>query len=165
MAQNPPGGTQRVIPMLVYSDAPAAIEFLCKAFGFEERYRLEMDDGRIGHAEIGVQDNVVMLASVYPELGMASPQDLPAYHSQRGRRSASGLGSQQVFAAAPSHELGVHERRRLPERGKRRLRWLRTRRVSLGGPHSGRGVKSRRGACLPGSLDILHEIVNYYHNH
>lgn len=82
MPQTPPAGTQRVIPMLAYSDAPAAIEFLCKAFGFEERHRLEMPDGRIGHAEVGYQDNVVMLASVYEELGMASPKDLPAFHAQ-----------------------------------------------------------------------------------
>lgn len=40
MANNPPEGSQRIIPMLVYEDAPKAIEFLCKAFGFEERYRL-----------------------------------------------------------------------------------------------------------------------------
>ena len=68
--------------MLSYADAPAALEFLCKAFGFEERYRLEMPDGRIGHAEVGYQDNVVMLASVYHEMGQASPRDLPSYHSQ-----------------------------------------------------------------------------------
>jgi uncharacterized glyoxalase superfamily protein PhnB len=28
-----------------YDDAPAAIAFLCQAFGFEELYRLEMPDG------------------------------------------------------------------------------------------------------------------------
>jgi PhnB protein len=81
MATNPPAGCQRVIPMLVYRDAPAAIEFLCKAFGFEEQYRLNMDDGRVGHAELGYGDNRVMLASVYAELGFASLLDLPGAHS------------------------------------------------------------------------------------
>lgn len=81
MAKNPPDGCQRVIPMLVYRDAPAAIEFLCKAFGFEERYRLPMPDGRVGHAELGYQDNVVMLASVYEELGFASPQEVNGCHA------------------------------------------------------------------------------------
>ena len=80
MAKNPPDGCQRVIPMLVYRDAPAAIEFLCKAFGFEERFRLNMDDGRVGHAELGYRDNVLMLASVYAELGFASPQDTSGIH-------------------------------------------------------------------------------------
>jgi PhnB protein len=82
MTRNPPAGCQRLIPMLAYRDAPAAIEFLCKAFGFAERYRLAMDDGRVGHAELGYQDNVVMLASVYGELGFASPQDLAGVHAQ-----------------------------------------------------------------------------------
>lgn len=30
---------QFIVPYLGYSDAPAAIEFLCRAFGFEERLR------------------------------------------------------------------------------------------------------------------------------
>jgi PhnB protein len=81
MPQNPPAGYQRVIPYINYADAPAALEFLCKAFGFEEKFRLPMPDGRLGHAEVGYQGNVVMLASVYDEMGLASPRDLPARHS------------------------------------------------------------------------------------
>ncbi|HEX5065118.1 MAG TPA: VOC family protein [Myxococcota bacterium] len=76
----PPYAPQRVIPMLVYRDAPAAIEFLRKAFGFSELYRLDMEDGRVGHAELAYEGNVVALASVYAELGFASPQDLPGIH-------------------------------------------------------------------------------------
>lgn len=71
-----------ISPMLVYEDAPAAIEFLCNAFGFEERFRMPMPDGRIGHAELVYRGDVVMLASVYPELGLSSPQRLPALHCQ-----------------------------------------------------------------------------------
>jgi PhnB protein len=82
MAKNPPEGCQRVIPMLAYRDARAALEFLCKAFGFEERFRLDMEDGRIGHAELGYRDNVLTLASVYDELGFASPQELAGVHCQ-----------------------------------------------------------------------------------
>src|ERR1700682_6323008 len=74
--------TQRIVPMLVYEDAPAALTFLREAFGFEERFRMAMDDGRIGHAEIGYQDNIVMLASVWREAGMASPLELPAVPRQ-----------------------------------------------------------------------------------
>jgi uncharacterized glyoxalase superfamily protein PhnB len=74
--------SQRIIPMLAYADAPAALTFLCEAFGFEERFRMAMDDGRIGHAEIGYQDNIVMLATVWREAGMASPLELSGVHSQ-----------------------------------------------------------------------------------
>lgn len=74
--------TQRIIPMLAYDDAPAALTFLRDAFGFEERFRMAMDDGRIGHAEIGYQDNIVMLASSWREAGMAPPLELSGVHSQ-----------------------------------------------------------------------------------
>ncbi|MDJ0847488.1 MAG: VOC family protein [Myxococcota bacterium] len=82
MAKTPPDGMQRVIPYLTYSDAPKAIDFLCRAFGFEERFRFPMPDGRLGHAELACGDNVLMLASAFPEIGMASPQELPALHGQ-----------------------------------------------------------------------------------
>ena len=82
MPENPPQGTQRIVPYLIYADAPAALEFLCRAFGFEERFRLPMPDGRIGHAELGCQGNALMLASVYDEMGFASPRDLSANHGQ-----------------------------------------------------------------------------------
>ena len=72
----------RVCPMLSYHDAPAAIEFLGKAFGFEELYRLEMPDGRIGHAEVGYDGVRIMLASEYPEMGIGSPQKLDTRYSQ-----------------------------------------------------------------------------------
>jgi len=73
---------QRISPYLAYDDAPGAIEFLCKAFGFEERSRHAMPDGRVGHAELVYRDNVLFLASTYQELGFASPLELPAVHSQ-----------------------------------------------------------------------------------
>ena len=81
MAQNPPEGMQRVIPYLLYADAPAALEFLGKAFGFEERFRMPMPDGKLGHAEVGYQGNVLMLATAVGENGHASPRDLPASHA------------------------------------------------------------------------------------
>ncbi len=74
--------TQRLVPMLVYADAPKAIEFLCRAFGFEERYRLPMPDGRIGHAELEFGGHYVTLSSEYPEMGLVSPQGLENRHMQ-----------------------------------------------------------------------------------
>jgi PhnB protein len=68
--------------MLAYDDAPAAIDFLCAAFGFEERYRMQMDDGRVGHAELAFGDSVLNLASVYPEMGFATARDAGGTYSQ-----------------------------------------------------------------------------------
>ena len=76
-----PPDTQRIIPALSYDDAPAAIEFLCRAFGFEEAERLEMPDGSIGHAELTLHGNTLALASAYPEGGLGGPTDLPRLHS------------------------------------------------------------------------------------
>lgn len=82
MPESTPSPRPAVVPYLAYTDAPAAIEFLTAAFGFEELFRFPMEDGRIGHAELSVGDSIVMLASVYEELGFASPQDLTGIHTQ-----------------------------------------------------------------------------------
>ncbi len=73
---------QRIIPYLIYADGPAAIDFLCRAFGFEERFRLPMPDGRIGHAELALGDDLLYLASEFPELGLTSPRGFPTRHGQ-----------------------------------------------------------------------------------
>ena len=44
-----PSGYHSVIPYLVVADAPAAIDFYCRAFGASEVMRMLMGD-RIGHA-------------------------------------------------------------------------------------------------------------------
>jgi uncharacterized glyoxalase superfamily protein PhnB len=73
---------QTIIPYLAYEDAPAALDFLRDAFGFEERFRLPMSDGRIGHAEVVYGGNVLFLASLWKEVGNMSPKDLPGIHCQ-----------------------------------------------------------------------------------
>ena len=73
---------QVITPMLVYDDAPAAMDFLCRAFGFEERSRFDMPDGKIGHAELSFGGAKIALATTWTEGGMASPWTLPAVHSQ-----------------------------------------------------------------------------------
>jgi len=82
MAQDPSTTRPRLVPMLSYQDAPAAIRFLCQAFGFEETMRLEMPDGRIGHAELVRDGALVMLASEYPEMGLQSALHHETRYSQ-----------------------------------------------------------------------------------
>ena len=74
--------SQVITPMLAYDDAPAAMEFLCRAFGFEERFRFDMPDGKIGHAVLAFGGAEIALATTWTEGGMASPRALPAVHSQ-----------------------------------------------------------------------------------
>ena len=73
---------QRIFPMLAYDDAPAAMDFLRDAFGFQEKFRMAMPDGNIGHAEMTLNGNVVMLATTWKAGGLASPKDLPAMPCQ-----------------------------------------------------------------------------------
>ena len=73
---------QRIVPGLTYADAPAAIEWLCRVFGFEEVRRMEVGDGRIGNAALSFNGEQIMLASAFEEAGSLSPQDLPGLHQQ-----------------------------------------------------------------------------------
>ena len=57
-------------------DAAAAIDFYRVAFGAVETLRMTADDGRVGHAEITIGGNTVMLSDEHPELGILSPQTL-----------------------------------------------------------------------------------------
>jgi uncharacterized glyoxalase superfamily protein PhnB len=46
-----------------YRDAPAAIEFLKAAFGFEERVVYRDDDGIVAHAELSYGPSILMLGT------------------------------------------------------------------------------------------------------
>ena len=56
--------TATVVPALQYRDAAGAIEFLCRAFGFEKKAVHEGEAGSIGHAELTLGNGMVMLGSV-----------------------------------------------------------------------------------------------------
>ena len=53
-----------VIPGHRYRNAPAAIDWLCKVFGFERHAVYEGENGAIGHAELTLGDGMIMLGSV-----------------------------------------------------------------------------------------------------
>ena len=52
-----------LIPALRYRDAPKAIEFLCKAFGFEKLLIVPGENGRIAHAQLVLGRDMIMLGS------------------------------------------------------------------------------------------------------
>jgi uncharacterized glyoxalase superfamily protein PhnB len=55
-------------PSMRYRDAPAAIEFLKKAFGFEERQVIANPDGTIAHAELSLGPSILMLGSARDDM-------------------------------------------------------------------------------------------------
>jgi uncharacterized glyoxalase superfamily protein PhnB len=67
MVQNPPEGQSRVTPYISYEDGDAALEFLSRAFGFKERLRYTNDDGSLGHAEMVIGDDGVIMLGTPPD--------------------------------------------------------------------------------------------------
>ena len=62
------------VPYLSVANAREAIAWYIDTFGASlvgEMY--EMDDGRVGHAELRIGDGVLYLADEYPELGLKAP--------------------------------------------------------------------------------------------
>jgi uncharacterized glyoxalase superfamily protein PhnB len=53
--------TQTITPYLLYEDAAAALEFLSRAFGFEETLRSTSSEGRVQHAEMRLDDGAIFL--------------------------------------------------------------------------------------------------------
>ena len=69
---------QTIFPILRYRDARAAIRWLCAAFGFVERCCIPEDGPFVRHAQLQLGENIIMLGSVRPDDGIASPQALGA---------------------------------------------------------------------------------------
>ncbi len=63
-----PDGYHTLTPYLSVKGAAEAIEFYRRALGAELLYKLDMPDGRIGHAELRLGTSRVMLADEFPEL-------------------------------------------------------------------------------------------------
>ena len=49
------------IPAMSYKDANAAVEFLIKAFGFEEHYVFRDENNAVQHAELSLGDAMIMI--------------------------------------------------------------------------------------------------------
>ncbi|MFI5175799.1 MAG: VOC family protein [Terriglobia bacterium] len=74
MVMSPPENTQRLMPRLAYLDAPAAIEFLCRAFGFEEIGRFA-PGGKVVYSEIALNGETLFAIGSSHE-GVQSPREL-----------------------------------------------------------------------------------------
>ncbi len=63
MPGRPKATTATIVPSLRYSDAPAAIDWLCRAFGFERQLVVPGEDGAIAHAQLTFGNGMMMLGS------------------------------------------------------------------------------------------------------
>jgi uncharacterized glyoxalase superfamily protein PhnB len=103
-----PPGWPRISSSLYYDDAAKAIDWLCDAFGFEVRLKVEGEGGRIEHSELVFGEGVVMVAGAekadkFPQIrspkqvGGANTQNLFAYvddvvaHCERARAKGARI--------------------------------------------------------------------------
>ena len=64
----------RVMPYLYIDGAQAAIDFYASLLGAELRMSMPGPDGKVGHAELGIGDSVIMLADEFPDMGVLGPK-------------------------------------------------------------------------------------------
>ena len=62
-----PHQTQQIFPMLAYENGVAAMDWLCRVFGFTEKTRMLDESGILVHGEISMGNETIMLASPTPD--------------------------------------------------------------------------------------------------
>jgi uncharacterized glyoxalase superfamily protein PhnB len=109
-----PKGWPRFSSAIFYDDAAAAIDWLCKAFGFKLRLKVEGDGGAIVHSELEYGDGVVMVASTHRDPRWKSPrsvlgntQSLQVYVDDVEAHAAHAKASGAKITKAPEmHDYG-----------------------------------------------------------
>ena len=110
-----PAGWPRLSSCLYYEDAAKAIDWLCNAFGFEVRLRVEDDMGRIVHSELTYGEGVIMVSQQQDD-----PAAMPEWkRSMRSPRALGGANTQMLMlyvddveahcAHARAHGATIHE--------------------------------------------------------
>ena len=89
----PPHGWPRLSSSLFYVEPGKAIDFLCAAFGFEVRFRLDGPAGTVIHSELTFGGAVVMVSTDTSAPGV----DRPGSEHMRSPRSVGGANTQILF--------------------------------------------------------------------
>jgi uncharacterized glyoxalase superfamily protein PhnB len=85
-----PQGWPRISSAIFYDDAAAAIDWLCRVFGFEVRLRVEGENGRIEHSELTFGEGLIMVGNTGGK--SARPEPLPC----QSPRSLGGANTQAL---------------------------------------------------------------------
>jgi uncharacterized glyoxalase superfamily protein PhnB len=85
-----PKGWPRITPAVYYEDPRAALDWLCKAFGFDVRLKVEGPDGSIVHSELGFgDDGLIMLGTAGAAAKEAWQKDYVSPKALAGRHTQS----------------------------------------------------------------------------
>jgi uncharacterized glyoxalase superfamily protein PhnB len=84
MPSCPPGNWPRLSAAIYYDDPAKAIDWLCKAFGFEVRLKIEgSNPGEIVHSELVIgHDALIMVSASDPRTKRASPRSTEGMNTQ-----------------------------------------------------------------------------------
>ena len=83
-----PAGWPRLSQAIFYQDPAAAIDWLCDAFGFEVRLKVEGDAGEIVHSELTYGEGLVMIGGGHSADEWASQRKSP--------KDVGGANTQQI---------------------------------------------------------------------
>jgi uncharacterized glyoxalase superfamily protein PhnB len=97
-----------VIPTLRYRNAPAAIDWLCRVFGFEKHLVVPNDDGTIAHAQLSFGNGMIMLGSVVDsDFGrlIRQPDEIGGFETQSAYVIVSDADAVYARAKAAGAEI------------------------------------------------------------
>jgi uncharacterized glyoxalase superfamily protein PhnB len=89
--RKPPVGWPRISSSVFYKDAAAAIDWLCKAFGFEVQLKVEDEAGLVVHSELIFGGGLVMVGDT------RSRSDDPNRAAFRSPADVGGACTQAMF--------------------------------------------------------------------
>jgi len=101
-----------IIPCLRYRDAPKAIEWLCRTFGFEKQLVVPNADGTIAHAQLSFGNGMIMLGSVLEvetEFGrlIKQPDEIGGFETQSAYVVVSDADAIYARARAAGAEIVI----------------------------------------------------------
>ena len=101
-----------IIPCLRYRDAPKAIEWLCRTFGFEKQLVVPNADGTIAHAQLSFGNGMIMLGSVLEvetEFGrlIKQPDEIGGFETQSAYVVVSDADAIYARAKAAGAEIVI----------------------------------------------------------
>ena len=105
-----PDGYPAVSPYLITSGAEKVIAFLKQAFGATELRKYDMPDGTIMHAEVRIEDSVVMIGEAGGEWPPV-PCHLHVYVSDVDQTYRTALAAGGLPVQEPSQREGDPDRR------------------------------------------------------
>jgi len=99
-----PPGWPRISTALYYDNGAAAIDWLCRAFGFDLRLKVEGDGGRIEHSELVYGEGVIMVGDV-------SPSKQEKFPYRRSPSQVGGANTQNIMVYVDDVEAHCRQAR------------------------------------------------------